>query len=85
MSVQEYMQSEEDRRTARERERRRWEVAKALFVRLMAEDIAAVGDDADSATYRDIACQAVTAADEFMQRFYEPESDVSVILPPYEG
>ena len=82
MSMQEIVQSElgdhTADRAARERERRRWEVAKALFVRLMAEDTASSGDGVGDdgllpvGTYHDIACQAVTAADEFLQRFYEP-------------
>ena len=71
----------DDNRAARERERQRYDLAKALFVRLMTENI--VIADEEASTYRDIACQAVTAADEFLQQFYEPEP--TTILPPYEG
>lgn len=77
--VQEVLQIEVIKHAQLERERRRWEVAKALFVRLLTDDIVTHGDDGvDSATYHDTACQAVIAADEFLQRFYEPEPDVVI-------
>ena len=67
---------EEDSHFNRDRkERRRYEVAKAIYLKLLSENIHSGMD------YRGMANEAVTAADEFLLRLYQSET----VLPTYQS
>ena len=64
---------QEDSHFFKERkERRRYEIAKAVFIQMFRQY------DSVEMSYTEMSNQAVTAADEFLMRYYQPETQLPV-------